>query len=137
MQTPRIIPSPLDPAPGVADTLRRWGLAQDAGGGPADLASLGAAPCSHACPAGIHVKRYVGLVAEGRYEEALDVVRRANPLAATSGYLCHRPCESECACGDLGRPIPIRALKHLAARMVEEPMQLGVTTRSTHPNSWR
>lgn len=88
-----------------------------------ELAPLGAAPCTRACPAGIQVKRYVGLVAEGRYEEALRVVRQANPLAAISGYLCHRPCEAECACGDTGHPIPIRALKHLAARVVAETGQ--------------
>ncbi|MFH2007838.1 MAG: FAD-dependent oxidoreductase [bacterium] len=81
---------------------------------------IGPAPCTRACPAGINVKRYVGLVAEARFDEALDVIRRDNPLAAVCGYMCSRPCEVECARGADGPPIPIRALKRMAARIVAD-----------------
>lgn len=95
------------------------------------LAPMAAAPCSLACPVGINVKRYVGLVAEARFEEALAVVRRDNPLAAVCGFLCNRPCELECALRSKGAdegdetkggraPIPIRALKQMAARVVAD-----------------
>ena len=87
---------------------------------PFQVSRIGPAPCSRACPAGINVKRYVGLIAEARFEEALAVVRQDNPLAAVCGYLCHRPCEVECAEQAAGTPIPIRALKRMAARIVAD-----------------
>ncbi len=118
METPRFRPAPAPPDGERLALMERLGLAQDASA--LRLERLGPAPCSRACPAGINVKRYVALVAEGRHEEALAVVRKDNPWAAVSGHLCHRPCEVECTAGAAQDPIPIRALKRLAARIVEE-----------------
>ena len=53
-------------------------------------------PCFAACPAGIDVKSYVSLVAEERFQEALDVVRRRCPLPSVCGRVCHHPCEAAC-----------------------------------------
>ncbi len=52
------------------------------------------APCSHACPAEVNVPQYVGLVAEGRLEAAVDVIRRRNPFVSVCGRVCDHPCES-------------------------------------------
>ncbi len=124
MTTPRI---EARPRPAEVRSAEQAAAAREQmfGGPPPEgltLAPIGPAPCSRACPVGINVKRYVGLVAEARFEEALAVVRRDNPLAAVCGFLCNRPCEVECARGAEPdeSPIPIRALKQMAARVVAD-----------------
>jgi NADPH-dependent glutamate synthase beta subunit-like oxidoreductase/NAD-dependent dihydropyrimidine dehydrogenase PreA subunit len=85
------------------------------------LAAIDRPPCTRACPAGIDVKRYVTLIADGRFEEAAAVIRRANPLASVCGYLCSRPCELECTRNaETGRPVPIRALKRFVCQFSED-----------------
>ena len=68
-------------------------------------------PCMMACPAHTNAGRYVGLIAEGRYEEAYRYAREPNPLASICGRVCAHPCESACRRGAIDRPIAIRALK--------------------------
>jgi NADPH-dependent glutamate synthase beta subunit-like oxidoreductase/NAD-dependent dihydropyrimidine dehydrogenase PreA subunit len=72
-------------------------------------------PCSHACPAGIHVKAYVSLIAEGRFEEALAVVREQCPLPGVCGRVCTHPCETACRRAEWDEPVSIRALKRFVA----------------------
>ena len=81
---------------------------------------LTAAPCQTACPAGIDVPSYVALISEGKFREALDVVRQDNPLASICGMVCTHPCESACTRGEMDKPISIMALKGFAARWVME-----------------
>ncbi len=69
------------------------------------------APCSHACPAGVNVPEYLGLIAEGRLEEAVHVIRRRNPFVSVCGRVCEAPCERRCRRSDLDEPLAIRALK--------------------------
>ncbi len=73
------------------------------------------APCTQACPAGINVKAYVSLIAERRFAEALEVVRKHCPLPGVCGRVCDRPCETACHRGHFDDPISIRALKRFAA----------------------
>src|SRR5437660_10833516 len=68
-------------------------------------------PCMMACPAHTNAGRYVGLIAEGRFEEAYRFARDPNPLASTCGRVCAHPCETACRRGELDSPIQIRALK--------------------------
>ena len=68
-------------------------------------------PCMMACPAHTNAGRYVGLIAEGRYEEAYRYAREPNPLASICGRVCAHPCETACRRGAIDRPIAIRALK--------------------------
>src|SRR5579862_7235978 len=68
-------------------------------------------PCMMACPAHTNAGRYVGLIAEGRFEEAYRLARDPNPLASICGRVCAHPCETACRRGDIDRPIAIRALK--------------------------
>ena len=71
----------------------------------------GQSPCKMACPAGIAVQGYVGLIAQGRYKEALRVIRRDNPMPVVCGRVCTHPCESACMRGEVDSPIAIRDLK--------------------------
>jgi len=68
-------------------------------------------PCMMACPAHTNAGRYVGLIAEGRFEEAYKLARDPNPLASICGRVCAHPCETACRRGENDRPISIRALK--------------------------
>jgi NADH-quinone oxidoreductase subunit F len=73
------------------------------------------APCSHTCPAGVDVPRYVRLIAEGNYDEALGVIREKIPFPAVCGYVCFHPCEDKCRRGQIDEPIAIRDLKRFVA----------------------
>ncbi len=73
------------------------------------------APCSHTCPAGVDVPRYIRLISEGNYDEALSVIREKIPFPSVCGYVCIHPCESKCRRGQLDESIAIRALKRFAA----------------------
>jgi NADPH-dependent glutamate synthase beta subunit-like oxidoreductase len=68
-------------------------------------------PCMMACPAHTNAGRYVGLIAEGRFEEAYRYARSPNPMASICGRVCAHPCETACRRGEIDRPIAIRALK--------------------------
>src|SRR4030042_4873508 len=68
-------------------------------------------PCTLACPAGVNVQGYVGLIAKGRFKEALDLIRRDLPLPSVCGRACTHPCESVCTRQKLDEPISIMELK--------------------------
>jgi NADH-quinone oxidoreductase subunit F len=72
------------------------------------------APCQGACPAGTDAGRYVGLIAQGRYDEAYAVAAEVNPFPSVCGWICTAPCESACRRGTLDEPIAIRTLKRFA-----------------------
>lgn len=80
-----------------------------------DCITLTPAPCQMACPAGIDVPAYVSLIGEGRYDEAIAVIRRVNPLPWVCGLVCTRPCESACVRGAIDTPVSIKFLKAFAA----------------------
>jgi len=74
------------------------------------------APCVNRCPVEINVRDYVGLIAEGRYLEALDVIREKLPFPGTIGRICTHPCEEVCLRGKkVDQPIAICALKRFVA----------------------
>jgi len=68
-------------------------------------------PCQHTCPIGTEVPVYIALIAKGRYEDALRIIKKDNPLASTLARVCHHPCETKCRAGEGGEPIAIRSLK--------------------------
>ncbi len=68
-------------------------------------------PCRQACPLGVNAQAYLALTAAGRYEEALEVVRRDNPLPGVCGRICSHPCEQSCRRGELDEPLAIRDIK--------------------------
>jgi NADPH-dependent glutamate synthase beta subunit-like oxidoreductase len=73
------------------------------------------APCQLACPAKLDVQGYVTLISEGRFKEALELIRERIPFPAVCGRVCHRPCEPECNRGELDEPLAIAALKRFVA----------------------
>ena len=73
-------------------------------------------PCKSACPAGIDIPLYVGLIAQGKFDDAIAVIREKVPFPATLGRVCFAPCEDACRRGMLNETIAIRALK----RFVDE-----------------
>ena len=81
----------------------------------ADVTPIVQAPCRIACPAGIDVPRYIRLIGDGKYDEAVAVIRERVPLPSVCAYVCHAPCEARCRRGTLrDRPIAIEALKRFA-----------------------
>jgi len=72
-------------------------------------------PCTNTCPARIDVARYVRLIAEGRYQDAIEVIRETVPLPYTLGCVCPHPCEEACRRGEVNEAISIRALKKFVA----------------------
>ncbi len=76
-------------------------------------------PCRLGCPAGVNVLGYVALISQGRYKEAVDLIRETNPLPAICGYVCPHPCEDRCNRGEIDEPIAIAALKRFAADYID------------------
>ena len=72
-------------------------------------------PCREACPAGIDVPRYVRLIADGKFPEAVAVIREKVPFPEVLGYICFHPCEPVCRRGKIDEPISICSLKRFAS----------------------
>jgi NADPH-dependent glutamate synthase beta subunit-like oxidoreductase len=70
--------------------------------------------CSDACPAGVDVPRYIRAVRDGKYDEAVAVLREKLPLPTVCADACFAPCEDACAYKQFGDPIAIRAIKRAA-----------------------
>ena len=79
------------------------------------ISKLDPSPCTVTCPAHVNAHGYVSLIAQGRYQEALEVIMEVLPLPGTLGRVCAHPCESECRRGQVDEPISIRDLKRVAA----------------------
>lgn len=74
-------------------------------------------PCAKECPAGTDCQGYVGLIAEGRYKEALELIKERIPLPASIGRVCPHPCETACRRGLVEEPVSIANLKRFAGDM--------------------
>src|SRR5450830_1301446 len=68
-------------------------------------------PCQHTCPISTEAPVYISLIANGRFEEAFNIIFKDNPLPSVCARVCHHPCEYKCEAGKWGSPIAIRALK--------------------------
>lgn len=77
--------------------------------------SLFDAPCQNACPTDQNAWGYVTLISEGRFKDAIAVIKEANPLPATLGRVCVHPCEDKCRRGKIDDPVSICSLKRFAA----------------------
>ena len=72
-------------------------------------------PCRVACPVGVNAQGYIALIAQGKFKEAVEVVRRTMPFAGVCGRVCNHPCEVDCERGKLDEAMSIRALKRFIA----------------------
>ena len=75
----------------------------------------GTAPCKTACPAHVAVQGYLKLAKEGRYEEALALIKKDNPLPAVCGHVCNRRCEDACTRGTIDEAVAIDEVKRFLA----------------------
>jgi NADPH-dependent glutamate synthase beta subunit-like oxidoreductase/Fe-S-cluster-containing hydrogenase component 2 len=75
----------------------------------------GTAPCKTACPAHIAVQGYLKLAAQGKYTEALELIKRENPFPAVCGSICNRRCEDACTRGTVDRAVAIDEVKRFIA----------------------
>lgn len=80
-------------------------------GGPRELRLV---PCREECPAHVDIPGYLRFIADGRYGEAVGVLREKLPFPLVLGYVCSRACEARCRREKLNEPISIRSLKRLA-----------------------
>ena len=80
-----------------------------------DVVDTGTSPCKTNCPAHIAVQGYVKLASQGRYREALELIKQENPFPAVCGRICPRKCETDCTRGDIDDPVAIDEIKKYIA----------------------
>ena len=78
--------------------------------------TTGTAPCKTACPAHIAVQGYLKLAAQGKYKEALQLIKRDNPFPAVCGRICNRRCEDACTRGTIDQAVAIDEVKRFIAQ---------------------
>jgi NADPH-dependent glutamate synthase beta subunit-like oxidoreductase/NAD-dependent dihydropyrimidine dehydrogenase PreA subunit len=84
------------------------------------IAKRGIAPCRDACPAGQRAQGYIALIREGRWQDALRVIKMDNPFPGICGRICNHRCETACNRDLVDEPINIRALKRFITDKVYE-----------------
>ena len=75
----------------------------------------GTSPCKAACPANLSVQGYINMADQGRYREALELIKQDNPLPAVCGAVCNRRCEDRCTRGTIDQPVAIDEIKKFIA----------------------
>lgn len=79
------------------------------------VSKFGTAPCKVSCPAHISVQGYIEKASQGKYMEALEIIKKNNPLPAICGRICPHPCEAECTRNTLDQSLAIDAIKMFIA----------------------
>ena len=80
-----------------------------------NVASSGTSPCKTECPAHIAIQGYIKLASQGKYSEALELIKHENPFPAVCGRICPKKCESACTRGDIDSPVAIDEIKKFIA----------------------
>ena len=97
----------------------------------------GTSPCKAACPAHIAVQGYVKMAGEGRYEEALKLIRQDNPFPAVCGAVCNRRCEDACTRGTIDNPVAIDEIKKFLAQWeLTHPQECKVNSENGEGDQW-
>ena len=94
----------------------------------------GTAPCKTACPAHVAVQGYLKLAAQGRYRDALALIKRENPLPAVCGRICNRRCEDACTRGRVDAAVAIDEVKKFVAAADLDPATRYVPPAVTPSN---
>ncbi len=87
-------------------------------------------PCVYTCPIGIDVPRYIALIRERKFSEALAVIGEKTPIPSVLGYVCHHPCENNCRRGELNEPVAVCNLKRF---VIDRVQKLGETKKKHVP----
>ncbi len=77
-------------------------------------------PCRAACPADVNVQGYIALLQQGKFKEAVELIRKSMPFPAICGRVCFSPCQDACSRKNIDQPVGIRYLKRLAADIERE-----------------
>ena len=97
----------------------------------------GTSPCKAACPAHIAVQGYVKMAGEGRYEEALKLIRQDNPFPAVCGAVCNRRCEDACTRGTIDKPVAIDEIKKFLAQWeLAHPQECKAVSENGEGDQW-
>lgn len=80
-----------------------------------NVVDTGTSPCKTQCPAHISIQGYIKLASQGKYKEALELIKNENPFPAVCGRICPRKCESVCTRGDIDDPVAIDDIKKFIA----------------------
>ena len=97
----------------------------------------GTAPCKTACPAHIAVQGYIKMASEGRYAEAVKLIRQDNPFPAVCGAVCNRRCEDRCTRGTVDQPVAIDEIKKFLAQWeLENPQDFTVLCENGEGKQW-
>ena len=80
-----------------------------------DTVETGTAPCKTACPAHVAVQGYLRLAAQGKYRDALELIKKENPFPAVCGRICNKPCEEACTRGIVDSAVAIDDIKKFIA----------------------
>ncbi len=97
----------------------------------------GTSPCKTACPAHIAVQGYIKMAAEGRYADAVKLIRQDNPFPAVCGAVCNRRCEDRCTRGTVDQPVAIDEIKKFLAQWeLRNPQDFKVICENGEGKQW-
>ncbi|MEW6567840.1 MAG: FAD-dependent oxidoreductase [Chloroflexota bacterium] len=113
---PVIIPDPFNE--GLSQRHAAYKLYPQAVPNAYAIAKLGISPCRDACPAGQRAQGYIALIREGRYADALRVIKEDNPFPGICGRICNHRCEDACNRGLVDEPVNIHSLKRFVTDKV-------------------
>ncbi len=94
-----------------------------------NVVDSGTSPCKTYCPAHIGVQGYIKLASQGRYKEALELIKTENPLPAVCGRICNRRCEQACTRGEIDAPVAIDEIKKFIAQQELDPSQRTIPNK--------
>ena len=94
----------------------------------------GTPQCRAACPAGVNAQGYIALITKGKFNEALELIRRDIPFPGICGRVCFHPCEAECERGKVDEPLAIKALKRFVSdyELKNEKKKKAASLPKTH-----
>nr|MCR4677110.1 FAD-dependent oxidoreductase [Sphaerochaetaceae bacterium] len=97
----------------------------------------GTSPCKTACPAHIAVQGYIQMAKEGRYKEAVKLIRQDNPFPAVCGAVCNKRCEDRCTRGTIDRPVAIDEIKKFLAQWeLQNPQEYTEISENAEGKQW-
>ncbi len=97
----------------------------------------GTAPCKTACPAHLAVQGYVKMASEGRYEDALKLIKQDNPFPYVCGAICNKRCEQACTRGTIDQPVSIDEIKKfIAAQELNQDKRYIPLCETDHGGMW-